>query len=553
VKRRPAEKWDLNHLLVENSLGLFCTHDLDGVLLFVNPAAAESLGYKTKEIIGRNLRDFLAPSVHRQFDAYLERIQTVGADSGPMRVKSKDGSERVWMYRNKRVDPHGAQPLVLGHALDITERIAAEKALKEARAGLQQAHDELAHRVRERTAELQAANEQLRAQIEQRKQMEEELLRARKLESLGMLAGGIAHDFNNFLTVIQGNLAVAEMQLKSGSEEISETLGEIAGACRRAAALSSQLLTFARGGAPIRRQVSVAALIRSAVDLARAGSPISVDLELAEDLWPAEADPGQLTQVLQNVLLNARQAMPQGGTIAIRAANTVLPANGARTAGRYVRIVVRDQGCGIPPEALPLIFDPYFTTKKSASGLGLATAYAIITKHRGNIAVESQAGLGATVTIDVPASQQPVATERGGKAKPAITTGKVLVMDDEEALLRLLPAILKPLGYKVECARDGAEAIAIYKQAMTSRHPFDAVVLDLTVPRGMGGLETAAKLKKINPSVALIVSSGYSDSPVMSAFRDYGFDDVIPKPWEPGQVAAVISGVLLSHNKPKSR
>lgn len=540
----PERQLNLYRLLVENSLGLMCIHDSDGVLLSVNPAVAQSLGYPRAEGPGRNLRDFLAPSVQHLFAGYLRRIHDKGSDSGLMRLQAKDGTERIWLYRNiLHVEP-GVPPRVLGHALDITERIRAERSLKEAQRALQKARDELAARVVERTAELQETNQRLRAEIEQRRQVEEELLRARKLESLGVLAGGIAHDFNNFLTIVQCNLELAETHLDSG-EPVHEILEQTAVACRRATALASQLLTFGKGGAPVRRTAGVAPLIRDAVALVCAGSRVSLKADIADELWSAEIDAEQISQALHNILLNARQAMPEGGVIEVRAENVVEDAGSEiLTAGNYVRISVRDQGCGIQPDLVPRIFDPYFTTKQTGCGLGLATAHAIVAKHNGRIAVTSQPGQGATFSMYLPASASSASQEVVSPPMLQDGSGRILAMDDEEALRTLLARILKRLGYKVKCASHGAEAIALYQMAKASGHGFDAVLLDLTVPGGMGGVEAAAKIREIDPFVKLIVSSGYADAPVMSSHREYGFDDMVRKPWTAAQISEVVGRVL---------
>ena len=397
-------------------------------------------------------------------------------------------------------------------------------------------------RVLERTAELHRSTEQLRAEIAQRERIEEELLRARKLESLGVMAGGIAHDFNNFLTVVQGNIEMAKLRL-GPDEPVQAILDQTASACRRATFLSSQLLTFAKGGAPVRRLVSIGQLVMDAVHLARAGAQTGMEVHIAEDLQFAEVDPGQIGQVLHNILLNARQAMPEGGIIEVRAAN--LAAEDAPGTGARIGISIRDYGCGIPADVLPRIFDPYFTTKPGGSGLGLATAYAIVAKHGGNLSVESKPGDGTTFTIDLPASPEVPAPEAAMAALMQAGTGRLLVMDDEAALRRLLKAILTSLGYQVETASDGAEAIALCESAKASDRGFDAVLLDLTVRGGMGGVEAAARLKVLDPSLKLIVSSGYSDAPVISDFRKYGFDDVIPKPWKIGEVSQVFRRVLV--------
>jgi two-component system cell cycle sensor histidine kinase/response regulator CckA len=303
------------------------------------------------------------------------------------------------------------------------------------------------------------------------------------------------------------------------------------------------LLTFAKGGAPIRRLVSVAKLVMDAVNLARAGAQTSIEVRISEDLRFAEVDPGYIGQVLHNILLNARQAMPEGGIIEVYAENVVL--ENASGPDARVRIFIRDYGCGIPADVLPRIFDPYFTTKPGGSGLGLATAYAIIAKHGGNISVESEPGVGTVFTIDLPASQESPAPHVPIVSHVQTGTERILVMDDEEALRKLLETVLTSLGYEVQTARDGAEAIALFENAKACDRGFDAVLLDLTVSGGMGGIEAATRLKELDPSLKLIVSSGYSDSPVMSDFRKYGFDDVIPKPWTVAQVSEVFRRVLV--------
>ena len=411
---------------------------------------------------------------------------------------------------------------------------------------LQASKDQLEIRVRHRTAELHQAAEQLRAEIKQREQVEEQLLRARKLESLGVLAGGIAHDFNNFLTVVQGNVEMAKLQL-APDEPVRAILDQTSGACQEAAFLSSQLLTFAKGGAPVRRLVSVAELVRNAVHLARAGAQTGMHVNIAADLCCAEADPGQIGQVLHNILLNARQAMPEGGIIEVNAANLIT--KDAAGTDPWVRISIKDYGCGIPADNLPRIFDPYFTTKPGGQGLGLATAYAIIAKHRGNLSVESQPGFGTTFTIDLPASCQQLASPSLEPAALKSGTGRLLVMDDEEPIRRLLETVLINFGYQVETARDGAEAIALFENAKALGREFDCALLDLTVRGGMGGMEAARKLKEIAPGLKLVVSSGYADAPVVSDFRRYGFDGVLPKPWTIAQIAELFERVLVPDPK----
>ena len=414
--------------------------------------------------------------------------------------------------------------------------------LREAKDRADALNEHLETRVEERTGELQLAAEHLRAEMTQRRQVEEELFKARKLESLGVMAGGIAHDFNNFLTVVQGNLEIARMQLDP-SDPVQTVLSRTGIACQRAAFLSSQLLTFAKGGVPVRRLIAVKDLVNDATRLARAGAQIAIELNLSDDLRAVEADPGQMVQAMHNILVNAIQSMPEGGIVEVYAVNAVVRDRPASEA--HVRISIRDYGCGIPFDVLPRIFDPYFTTKPGASGLGLATAYAIIAKHGGSLSVESKAGIGSTFTLDLPASQaQPAPLA----ALPIVSKGaeRLLVMDDEEALRQLLEMALRKLGYYVEAARDGAEAIALAEEACAKGRAFDAALLDLTVNGGMGGLEAAARLKEVDPKLKLIVSSGYADAPVMANYRKYGFDGVIRKPWALAEVSEVFRKLLTA-------
>jgi CheY-like chemotaxis protein len=357
-----------------------------------------------------------------------------------------------------------------------------------------------------------------------------------------VLAGGIAHDFNNFLTVVIGNIALAKVQLQA-ADPVKELLDQTERACQQAMLLASRLLTFGKGGAPVRRRASLVPVVNDAVDLARTGAPVSIQLDVAGDLWPAEIDAEQIGQALHNMLLNARQAMPVGGKIEVRAENVVSHTDSLPLASnRHVKISVRDYGCGIAAEALPRVFDPYFTTRQGGSGLGLATAHAIVTKHGGHISVQSKVGVGSTFSIYLPACgevQKPEPSRPAGQELLRSGSGRILVMDDEEAVCDVLARTLGRLGYEVACARHGAEAIALIQEAKAAGRAFDTVLVDLTVPGGMGGKEVAAQLRQIDRSVILIASSGYSDAPVMSEFRRYGFDDVIPKPWTPNRLSEV--------------
>jgi PAS domain S-box-containing protein len=384
--------------------------------------------------------------------------------------------------------------------------------------------------------------------ITERKIFEEERLMLSKIESLGVLAGGIAHDFNNILTVILGNinLAMLGLPVEHNGQEI---LAEAEKACFQAQSLARQLLTFAKGGTPIKGPLAVDQLIREAATFACRGSQVRCEFTLPDHLWPIEADAGQINQVFQNLIINAIQAMAGGGTIKIRGENLELADGGdlPLRAGRYVKISLQDQGGGMPARHLAKIFDPYFTTKSKGSGLGLATSYSIIKNHYGHIAAKSKIGVGTTFNIYLPAADREIICQPEVEMTLFSGKGKVLVMDDEALVREVVGKMIVYLGYEVKLARDGEEAIKIFTEAQESGHPFDAVILDLTVPGGMGGREAIAKLLRIDPQVKAIASSGYSDDPVMADFHKYGFSAIIPKPYRVLEAGKILHNIIMKN------
>ena len=405
--------------------------------------------------------------------------------------------------------------------------------------------DALEHRVEERTSELKKAYEKLLQEVTERKRLEEELQKSQKLESIGILAGGIAHDFNNILTAILTYISLANMDASPGSK-LSKRLSEAEKATLRAGDLTRQLLTFSKGGKPVMTSVVVNQLIRDSAEFVLRKSNVKSEYFIAEDLWPVEADEGQISQVINNMVINAGQAMPEGGLVEISASNmTVDEESGLPLKnGNYVNISIKDNGHGIPEEILPKIFDPYFTTKQIGSGLGLAVTYSIIKNHNGHIAVSSGAGSGTTFDIYLPASDTQCLTDVSKDDEIETGSGRILIMDDQEIIRDAAGEILKNLGYEVETCIDGAKAVELFRQAKESGCPFDAVIMDLTVPGGMGGREALLKLLEIDPDVRAIVSSGYSNDPVMSNFREYGFREVIVKPYKISEVSKKLRRVL---------
>jgi two-component system cell cycle sensor histidine kinase/response regulator CckA len=380
--------------------------------------------------------------------------------------------------------------------------------------------------------------------ITERKRAEAERLQLSKLESLSILAAGIAHDFNNILTAILGNTSLARMNQEEDYRQ--ERLADTERACLQAQALARQLLTFAKGGAPIKQLVSIDDLVTEAGSLANTGSNVKCEFDLPDNLWGLEADPGQLRQVFQNLIINAVQAMPSGGTIKVRGENLELNTQSGLPLypGKYIKLSIQDQGIGIPADYLPKIFDPYFTTKQGGSGLGLAVACSIIRNHHGHITVESSPGKGTAFYIYLPASDQKFIQQAQQERELLSGTGKILVMDDDVMVREVLGRMLESLGYEVKFAKDGTEALAMYGKALEAKDPFAEVILDLTIQNGMGGKETMKELLKIDPLVKAIVSSGYSDDPVMAEFQKYGFAGILVKPYKISELGKVLKKSL---------
>jgi PAS domain S-box-containing protein len=381
------------------------------------------------------------------------------------------------------------------------------------------------------------AEARLKASLEERA-----VLLAQKMESLGVLAGGIAHDFNNLLTIVMGRLSLARTALSPGTA-LADSLDTAATATAQAQQLTRQLLTFSKGGAPVKDVVSLGRVAREASHLAASGSNAAVHLEIMVDLWNAEVDVAQISQALHNLVLNAAQAMPAGGRVRVCAENVEeAPADLPR--GRYVRIEVRDQGKGIAPEVLPRVFDPFFTTKASGSGLGLAVVYSVVRGHGGHVDIASAPGCGTTVTLWLPATDKPLPAERMSPSAHPARPARVLLMDDQAEVRLVVGEMLATLGYEVESVCDGAEAAERYRQALANAQRFDAVMLDLTVAGGKGGCEAVRELLAVDATAKVVACSGYSDDPVMGNFAAYGFSGVLAKPFDLDKLSAMLRAIL---------
>ena len=485
--------------LFENATDMLQSIDPEGKILLVNKAWRETLEYTEEEVIGRNIFDFLHPDSREGCIRNFNKILQDGEEFTCQTVfLSKTGKE---IQVDGRVNCRlvDGQPVALRSVYrDITEKL----------------------------------------------KMEEELRRTQKLESIGILAGGIAHDFNNLLTGILGNILLA--QLKAPDGDLGRLLKNTENAAHRAQELTRQLLTFSKGGAPVKETASVIDIIREVAAFTLSGSNTKWVLEANEPISPVDVDTGQFSQVLENLIINSDQSMPAGGVITIRVRNYTRDRQSPDplAKGRYVKIDIRDQGIGIAEKYLPKIFDPYFTTKKKGSGLGLATAYSTIRRHKGLLTVDSKPGLGTTMSIYLPASEAQLSPETAAAPEMPKGSGRILIMDDDEVVRQVGTEMLILLGYEVIESRDGEEALEKYRQALLSGTPFDVVILDLTVPGGMGGKEAIAALLKMDPAVKAIVSSGYSHDPIMADFRTYGFSGVIPKPYSFEKLGSTVRALL---------
>jgi nitrogen-specific signal transduction histidine kinase/CheY-like chemotaxis protein len=363
-----------------------------------------------------------------------------------------------------------------------------------------------------------------------------------RLEALGVLAGGIAHDFNNMLTGILANLSLSQDPAIS-REQAATLLHEAESAAHAAKQLVQQLMTFARGGAPALTSTLPGPLIADAVRFASRGSACQVVLTLADPMPPILCDAGQVTQVLHNLVLNGIEAMAGAGTLTVSAEYVDLAdrAMAHLQAGRYLRIDVQDQGKGIRREDLVNVFDPYYSTKESGRGLGLATSHSIIRRHGGHMDVESREGGGSRFTVCLPATDEPSKPQAAFAAQPHAGSGRALVMDDEPMVVTVLSRILARLGYEPEAVGDGVAALAAYEHASSEGRPFSVVFMDLTIPGGMGGEEAVGKLKLLDPGARVIACSGYSEAPVMTSFETYGFAGVLRKPFTPAEVSAALA------------
>lgn len=491
--------------LFENSTNIMQIVATDGHFLHVNPAWLKAFGYNRDEVNNLTIFDLIAPDCQGHCE---KTFQQVLAD------------DRVHQIDTTFIDNDGQRIEIEGSAIAI---------FKDGKPLYSQC---------------------IFRNVTEKRKMEEELLKTQKLESIGVFAGGLAHDFNNLLTAVLGNISLARATVAEGTP-LGCRLKKVEKATLRARGLTQQLLTFAKGGAPIKKLSGIADLVKDSVDFSLRGSNIKQEYQFTPDLWTAEVDENQLSQVIQNLVINAGQAMPDGGCLTVTGENITLGSDNyiGLQAGRYLLLTVSDEGYGISRQDQDKIFDPYFSRKESGSGLGLAVAYAIMKKHDGLIRVDSVPGRGTTFSLYLPAALPGALHQRFEKTgkrqhEGSTSGGNILIMDDEKSVRDVAGEMLDFLGYKNSSAEHGKQAIMLYREALSKGKPFDAVLMDLTIPGGMGGQETMARLLEIDPQATGIASSGYANDPIMAHFTDYGFSAVIPKPYQMDELRITLAQAL---------
>ncbi len=525
AREKQAIHWELEQsqlkykYLVENSPDIIYTLDEKGRFSFVNDAFERLLGFSREEIIGKHYTEIVFPQdLPKSQFVVNERRTGKRASSGVELRLNLHGAEG---RRNGSKKKHQFPVEIKAQGIYDKEPENSEKTF--------------------------LGTYGVARDIRDRKMLEEHLQQEEKMEAVGRLAGGIAHDFNNFLAAVVGNIALARMHTRP-DEEVSRRLGEMERAALRARDLTQQLITFARGGVPVKRPGTLPDLIQDSANFVLRGSNVRCKFHFPKDLWRAEFDQGQIMQVIQNLIINADQAMPDGGIVNVKAENVTVTSayRLPLKPGRYVRVVIEDQGCGIPKEHITKVFDPFFTTKDKGTGFGLSTAYSILKNHASYLSVESEIDRGTRFYFFLPATDKKAAIGKKGDGSLYSGKGNILVMDDDNNLREVYARLLAYLGYTPTVVADGQAALACYEQARTSGSPFAAVIMDLTVPGAMGGKEAIHKLLEMDPGVVAIISSGYSNDPVMANYKKLGFKDVIGKPFTAQKLSEVLWKALKS-------
>jgi len=497
-----AEKERLAVTLASIGEGVIAT-DTEGTVILINDVAQNLTGWPEDEAMGSTVEDVLCVVEPRTGKARGNPVGTVLEATGPVEFPED----------SVLVDLDGGRHLIVERASPIRDWEGNILGV------VMVFHD-----------------------VSKERQLEEERGRNQRIESLGILAGGIAHDFNNILTGILGNVNLARVRA-AGNDGVDGLLGDAEKALDQASKLVRKLMSLTQGGAPVKESASIAEIITESAQLALSGSNVSYEFDSPDDLWNVDVDPSQMSQVVYNLVLNAEQSMPGGGTVEISARNIGEIGSLPLDDGNYVQVTIRDHGVGMPPDFANRIFDPYFTTKQKGSGLGLTVAYTSVQNHGGAISVDSEPGSGTAFHIYLPASFEPLELDLDVEDRPSLGTGRILVMDDEEMVRTVCAEILRHLGYEVVAVEDGEPAVERYLRALKS-DPFDVVILDLTVPGGMGGARVLEEIIKHDPDARVIASSGYCDDPVIAKPSEYGFIAALTKPYTATELGRIVGDVL---------
>jgi PAS domain S-box-containing protein len=484
-----------------------CRNDRNYTMEYVSEGTSALTGYLPKDLLGNAkiaFNDLIHPDDQGQvWDVVQKAIGQKEKYTLNYRIRKADGQERwVWEQGQGVFSETGDLLALEGFIIDVTER----------------------------------------------RLLEEERLKTQKIESIGTLAGGIAHDFNNLLQGIFGYISMAKITIDQREKALA-MIDQAEKALHQTVSLTTQLLTFSKGGKPLMKNIRLIPVIENAVKFSLSGSRVDYDMDIDAGLWTVEGDEGQIGQVIQNLVINADQAMPMGGRIVIKARNMQAPGEQipvALSAGNYVEISVQDSGIGIPNQYLESIFDPYFTTKEKGSGLGLAISYSIIRNHGGTIHVASEAGRGSTFSVYLPATAESPAAPASREVTGPTRKGRILLMDDEALVRAIATEMIKALGHEVECCTHGEECISKYLEARQQGTPFDVVILDLTIRGGMGGAEAVRRLLEIERQVKAVVSSGYADDSIIADYRSHGFSATLSKPYDIKALSNTLDALLAS-------
>jgi len=482
-----------------------CCNDRNWAMEYVSEGAAGLTGYQPADLIGNAkiaYNDLIRPDDQKLvWDAVQKAVGSRDKYTLNYRIRGADGQERwVWEQGQGVFSPAGCLLALEGFIIDVSER----------------------------------------------RLLEEERLKTQKLEAIGTLAGGIAHDFNNLLQGVFGYISLAKLNADHKEKSV-EALEQAEKALHMSVNLTSQLLTFSKGGKPVKQRTDLRPVIENAVRFALSGSRSDHILNISGNLWAVDADSGQLGQVIQNIVLNADQAMPEGGRVEITAENVEAPDSDLPQdlkGGRYVKISIKDNGVGIPEQYLVKIFDPYFTTKEKGSGLGLATSYSIVKNHSGLIDIRSLPGKGSTFVVYIPAAAPAATKPIVAVVTRPVRRGRILLMDDDEVVRSVAGELIHALGHDVDFAEHGEAALFKYKTARKAGHPYDIVILDLTIRGGMGGIDTIQKLRAIDPDVRAVVSSGYSDNAMAADYQKLGFRSFLKKPYNIEELRDTLNALL---------